>query len=89
MTQDEVYNKYVLWSEGKPELTEKDLFRMSVANRDVYENQNIVVNHLYFLFVKCVGVQSKVFVFYEENTFLKKMNEDLVLIHSTYIIPKD
>ena len=88
MTQDEVYNEYVLWAGEKPEFTKKDLFRMSVANQDVYENASILVNHLYFLIVSRVEKTSRFFVFYEENTLKKMSNGDLYLLHSTYKIPE-
>ena len=89
MTQDEIYNAYVIWSRGCPEIAKEELFRMPAANRDVYESANVLVNHLYFLIIKCTGVKTSPFVFYEANTFFKKTNGDLVLMYSTYCLPEE
>lgn len=89
MTKEEVYREYAAWTNGRPELTQEDMFCAPAANRDVYENASIVVNHLYFLFVQCMGKRSRYFLFYEENTFEKDENGDLELVYSTYVIPKN
>ena len=88
MTKEEVYKEYVAWMNGKPEITQEEMFCAPAANRDVYENASMVVNHLYFLFVQCMGIRSRYFLFYEENTFEKNENGDLELVYSTYVIPK-
>ena len=86
MTQEEVYREYLRWSKGLPRISRKDLFRLSFANYDVYENADIVVNHLYYLFIKCAGEKADGFFFYEENTFIKEADGDLVLMCSTYYV---
>lgn len=84
VTKDEIYERYLKWSEGKPEILKEDLFRRPVVNRDVFENEVLVVNHLYFLFLKFDGRKTRHFIFYEANTFWKDPKGDLELAYSTY-----
>ena len=86
MTQEEVYREYLRWSKGLPRISRTDLFRLSFANYDVYENTDIVINHLYYLFIKCAGENASAFFFYEENMFKKEANGDLVPMCSTYYV---
>ena len=84
MTREEVYEAYREWMQGEANFSIEDFFRMSVANRDVFENEMLVINHLYFLFLKYDTTNMKHFIFYEANTFLKDDAGDLTLIYSTY-----
>lgn len=89
MTIEELYRQYLIWAGEEPELTQEELCQSPVLNKEVYENEELVVSHLYYLIVTCVGRKTKHFIFYEENTFCKIQDEDLVLIHSTYRIPNE
>ena len=84
---DEMYVKYLEWSEGKPDIAKEDLFQMPITNEDVYENEMLLVNHLYFLIVKYDEGIARYFAFYEANTFMKEENGDLDLVYSTYCLP--
>lgn len=86
MTQDEVYREYLQWSKGLPRISRRDLFRLSFANYDVYENADIVINHLYYLFIRYAEEKANAFFFYEENTFKKESNGDLEPMCSTYYV---
>lgn len=88
MTRKEIFAKYLEWSNEYAEMTEETLFQNPVLNREVYETQEVIVSHLYFLIVSCIDETSRSFVFYEENTLKKMGNGDLILLHSTYKIPK-
>ena len=89
MNRDELYRRYMDWAGEKPELTQDELCQSPVLNKEVYENKELVVSHLYYLVVTCVGRTTRYFIFYEENTFRKNQDENLVLIHSTYRIPNE
>ena len=89
MTIEELYRQYLNWAGEEPELTQEELCQSPVLNKEVYENEELVVSHLYYLIVNSMGRITRHFIFYEENTFRKTQDEDLVLVHSTYRIPAE
>lgn len=89
MSIKELYRQYLNWVGGEPELTQEELCQSPVLKKEVYENEEMVISYLYYLIVKRIGNTTKHFIIYEENTFRKTQDGDFVLIHSTYIIPKD
>ena len=84
MTKDEMYAKYLEWTGGRYQLSKTEVFHMPVMNRDVYENQVLVINHLFYVIAENDGTNARYFVFYEANTFVKTENGDMTLIFSTY-----
>lgn len=87
MTKDEVYQKYLEWHKGKVPMSSIDLFQRTAANVDVFENENTVINHLYYLVVEPCENNSEYFIFYENNMFSKSDNNDINLVKSEYFIP--
>lgn len=81
MTRNEMYAKYLEWA-GTAAMTEEELFRTPIMNRDMFENETMVVNHLYFVATKFDGERVRCLVFYEANTFMKETNGDLRLTYS-------
>ena len=89
MTIEELYRQYLNWVGGEPELTREELCQSPVLNKEVYENEEMVISHLYYLIVNSTGRITRYFIFYEENTFRKTQDENLALVHSTYRIPTE
>ncbi len=81
MTIEELYRQYLKWVGEKTELTQAGLCQSPVLNKEVYENEEMVISHLYYLIVNSKGRITRHFIFYEENTFHKTQDEDLVLVH--------
>ena len=55
-----------------------------LGNFDVMEDGNTLVNRLYYAVPRFENGRFQCPVFYEENTFCKDANRDLILVHSEY-----
>ena len=51
---------------------------------DIHEDENILVNRLYYAVPRFENGRFQCSVFYEENIFRKESNGDLMLVHSEY-----
>ena len=51
---------------------------------DIHEDENILVNRLYYAVPNFENGRFQCSVFYEENIFRKESNRDLMLVHSEY-----
>ena len=87
MTKDEIYQRYLAWNNGENPLMCRELFKNPVANVDVFENDDIIINHLYYLVARAAKETSFCFVFYESNTFSKIGNGEVDLINSEFSMP--
>ena len=87
MTKEELYRNYLAWHKGAEQMSVEELFQRPAANRDVFEDDKTVINHLYYLIVERDGECTRYFLFYEINTFEKTGGGDLTLIHSACRIP--
>ena len=77
MLKEELYRQYLQWKKGKEEM-----FGFPKVDCDVYENEDVLVSRLFYVIPDIFEVKLRVFIFYEENTFLKTKGDDLKLIHS-------
>lgn len=57
---------------------------VSLGNFDIHEDENILVNRLYYAVPNFENGRFQCSVFYEENIFRKESNGDLMLVHSEY-----
>ena len=55
-----------------------------LGNFDIHEDDNILVNRLYYAVPNFENGRFQCSVFYEENIFRKESNGDLMLVHSEY-----
>ena len=55
-----------------------------LRNFDIHEDENILVNRLYYAVPRFENGRFQCSVFYEENIFRKESNGDLMLVHSEY-----
>ena len=55
-----------------------------LENFDIHEDENILVNRLYYAVPRFENGRFQFYVFYEENIFRKESNGDLMLVHSEY-----
>ena len=55
-----------------------------LGNYDVCEDASFLVNRLYYAVPRFENGRFQCSVFYEENTFCKDANGDLILVHSEY-----
>ena len=57
---------------------------VSLGNFDIHEDENILVNRLYYAVPRFENGRFHCSVFYEENTFRKELDGDLMLVHSKF-----
>ena len=55
-----------------------------LGDHDVYEDENTLVNHLYYAVPSFEGGKFHCSFFFEENTFRKEKNGELTLVRSEY-----
>ena len=70
------------WKKGKIAWSIEEMFGFPKVDCDVYENEDVLVSRLFYVIPDIFEVKLRVFIFYEENTFLKTKGDDLKLIHS-------
>lgn len=88
MTREELYQSYLAWHRGAEPIGMDVLFQNTAANKDVFEDDKTVINHLYYLLLERDGESTRYFLFYEVNTFEKTAAGELVLAHSVCCIPE-
>lgn len=87
MTQNEIYQKYLDWREGPAECSKEELFESVIGNKDVYEDENILLNYLFYQVREFSDGNFRCFSFYEANLFTKDNADNLELAHSVLILP--
>lgn len=55
-----------------------------LGNFDIHEDENILVNRLYYAVPRFENGRFQCSFFYEENTFSKEANGDLTLVRTEY-----
>lgn len=84
MTAEEVYSSYLLWLDGAEPCSLHKMFRFSVANIDVLEDQSRLVNRLIYGIPSMREDRLRYFLFFEENLFHKDGQGDLYWVRSEY-----
>ena len=64
--------------------TKEHAMAVPLGNYDIHEDENILVNRLYYAVPRFENGRFQCSVFYEENIFRKESNGDLMLVHSEY-----
>lgn len=81
MTQDQLYQLYSDLNLGSPPLSPESLFSFPSLNFDIYEDEHTVVNRLFY--VLPLPASSSLFIFFEDNSFIKDSLGDLILVNSS------
>ena len=71
MTKDEVYEYYLHWRKGSRTLSVEELFSAYTIDQNIFESSSKVINRLFYLVPDFFKSNLRIFIFYEENTFLK------------------
>lgn len=82
MTKDEVYEYYLHWRKGSRTLSVEELFSAYTIDQNIFESSSKVINRLFYLVPDFFNSNLRIFIFYEENTFLKDSKQNLKLIQS-------
>ena len=80
MTKDEIYEYYLQWRKGSRTLSVEELFSAYTIDQNIFESSSKVINRLFYLVPDFFNSNLRIFIFYEENTFLKDSKQNLKLI---------
>ena len=86
LSDEDFYYKYFNEIRGKrpnpASASIEEIFGFPKVDCDVYENEDVLVSRLFYVIPDIFEVKLRVFIFYEENTFLKDSKQNLKLIQS-------
>lgn len=86
MTQHEIYDIYLQWlGDCKPNVF-SDPFQTPFAHFDVFEDEERLVNRLFYIAPTFSDALLRCLIFFEENEFRKNEQGDLILAHSSWHI---
>ena len=84
MTQQQIYQSYLQVVSSSSPLPPEKLLAFPSVNIDIFEDDSRVVNRLYYVLPNSYNATSDLFIFFEENSFLKDASGDLSLSSSTF-----
>lgn len=80
MTKEEVYQYYLQWKRGKKTLTMNEILNTPITNVNIFKNEQMLTNRLFYVVTDFYENKLRVLIFYEENVFLKEINDELMLV---------
>lgn len=84
MTKEEVYQYYLQWKRGKKTLTMNEILNTPITNVNIFENEQMLTNRLFYVVTDFYENKLRVLIFYEENVFLKEKNDELMLVQDIW-----
>ena len=84
MTKEEVYQYYLQWKRGKKTLTMNEILNTTITNVNIFENEQMLTNRLFYVVTDFYENKLRVLIFYEENVFLKEINDELMLVQDIW-----
>lgn len=80
MTKEEVYQYYLQWKRGEKTWTMNEILNTPITNVNIFENEQMLTNRLFYVVTDFYENKLRVLIFYEENVFLKEINDELMLV---------
>ena len=84
MTKEEVYQYYLQWKRGEKTWTMNEILNTPITNVDIFENEQMLTNRLFYVVTDFYENKLRVLIFYEENVFLKEINDELMLVQDIW-----
>ncbi len=84
MTKEEVYQYYLQWKRGEKTWTMNEILNTPITNVNIFENEQMLTNRLFYVVTDFYENKLRVLIFYEENVFLKEINDELVLVQDIW-----
>ena len=75
-----MYQYYLQWKRGKKTLTMNEILNTPITNVNIFENEQMLTNRLFYVVTDFYENKLRVLIFYEENVFLKEINDELMLV---------
>ncbi len=84
MTKEEVYQYYLQWKRGEKTWTMNEILNTPITNVNIFENEQMLTNRLFYVVTDFYENKLRVLIFYEENVFLKEINDELMLVQDIW-----
>ena len=84
MTLEEMYQYYLQWKRGEKTWTMNEILNTPITNVNIFENEQMLTNRLFYVVTDFYEKKLRVLIFYEENVFLKEINDELMLVQDIW-----
>lgn len=84
MTKEKLQEIYEKWAAERDQRPIDDLFSCPIGNFDLMENEERLVNRIYYTVPYFIDHRLFCFTFYEENSFQKDSEGEMQSLHSTF-----
>lgn len=84
MTLEEMYQYYLQWKRGEKTWTMNEILNTPITNVNIFENEQMLTNRLFYVATDFYENKLRVLIFYEENVFLKEINDELMLVQDIW-----
>ena len=81
---EEVYQYYLQWKRGEKTWTMNEILNTPITNVNIFENEQMLTNRLFYVVTDFYENKLRVLIFYEENVFLKEINDELMLVQDIW-----
>ena len=61
-----------------------EILNTPITNVNIFENEQMLTNRLFYVVTDFYENKLRVLIFYEENVFLKEMNDELMLVQDIW-----
>lgn len=79
-----MYQYYLQWKRGEKTWTMNEILNTPITNVNIFENEQMLTNRLFYVVTDFYENKLRVLIFYEENVFLKEMNDELMLVQDIW-----
>lgn len=79
-----MYQYYLQWKRGEKTWTMNEILNTPITNVNIFENEQMLTNRLFYVVTDFYENKLRVLIFYEENVFLKEINDELVLVQDIW-----
>lgn len=61
-----------------------EILNTPITNVNIFENEQMLIDRLFYVVTDFYENKLRVLIFYEENVFLKEINDELVLVQDIW-----
>lgn len=79
-----MYQYYLQWKRGEKTWTMNEILNTPITNVNIFENERMLTNRLFYVVTDFYENKLRVLIFYEENVFLKEINDELMLVQDIW-----
>ena len=79
-----MYQYYLQGKRGEKTWTMNEILNTPITNVNIFENEQMLTNRLFYVVTDFYENKLRVLIFYEENVFLKEINDELMLVQDIW-----